>query len=202
MKSTDKTEIQQTFLHLLSKQVDLSEKEQEVLLNLPIFKSFSKGTQLFNKGDVTNSYYLVLQGGIRTYSIVDGEDITTGLYIETEALLPASTVMKIPSQYYATCFEDSLVIVFTEEFEQHVFQEIPEFVSVCRKFSETLLVEKQESLDMYRTLSPEQRYVHLTKVKPELVQRVPQYHLASFLGIRPESLSRIRKRLTRKSYTS
>lgn len=61
--------------------------------------------------------------------------------------------------------------------------------------AEQQLSEQQTSFDKYMHSSPEQRYVHLMETRADLIQRVPQYQLASYLGIKPESLSRIRKRL-------
>jgi CRP-like cAMP-binding protein len=58
-----------------------------------------------------------------------------------------------------------------------------------------IFAEQKEALASYYTDSPEQRYLKLLKAKPELVQRIPQYHLASYIGVKPESLSRIKKRL-------
>ena len=58
--------------------------------------------------------------------------------------------------------------------------------------------KQQEALDKFITSSPEERYKNLLETRPDLLQRVPQYHLASYLGVKPESLSRIRKRLTKK----
>ena len=60
---------------------------------------------------------------------------------------------------------------------------------------EAAFAEQKESLASYYTDSPEQRYLKLIRSRPGLVQRVPQYHLASYIGVKPESLSRIRKRI-------
>ena len=189
---------EEIFLQFLTSHLTLSAKEQQSLLALPIFKTFPKGTTLFKEGDFTKEYYLVIKGGIRTYLLVDGDEITTEFYTETDSLIPASTASNRPSNSYATCFEDSMVVVSTKDVEKKVVKDIPAFASLCRKFSENILAEKQQAHDDYRTLTPEQRYLQLIEERPGLIQRIPQYHLASYLGVRPESLSRIRKRLTQK----
>jgi len=198
MKSIGTDGMKEAFLLFLKDQLTLSEKEKQAILEIPLFRTFPKGTILFHQGDFTKEYYFVIQGGIRTYLLVDGNDITTAFYTENEALIPLSTAIKEPSQCYAVCFEDSIVVVSSEDVEQEVFRHIPEFESVCRKFSEKLLARNLHSSVMSRTLTPEQRYLQLVKERPGLIQRIPQYHLASYLGIRPESLSRIRKRLAQK----
>jgi CRP-like cAMP-binding protein len=202
MNSTRRDSVKETFLRFLMKHLTLSEKKKKFILTLPMFKTFPKGSLLFKKGDLTEANYLVIKGGIRTYLIVEGDDITTAFYTETQAFLPSSTIVKTPSTCYATCFEDSVLVVCTEDVEKKVFQYVPELAFICRKFSEKLLAKIQQSLDMYKSLTPEQRYLHLISERPELLQRVPQYQLASYLGIRPESLSRIRKRLVKKDFRS
>lgn len=198
MKKIDTKSNQENFLRFLTSHLTISEKEQQILLALPIFKSFPKGTTLFQEGDFTKEYYLVIKGGIRTYLLVDGDDITTDFYTENDSLIPPSTATKRPSNCYATCFEDSIIVVSTEDVEKKVFHQIPAFASLCRKFSEKLFAKKQQAHEDYRTFTPEQRYLQLIEDRPGLIQRIPQYHLASYLGVRPESLSRIRKRLTQK----
>ena len=66
---------------------------------------------------------------------------------------------------------------------------------LAREFSSQMMVEQEIMFDDYHNLDPEMRYVKLMDKRPDLLQRVPQYQLASYLGIKPESLSRIRKRI-------
>jgi CRP-like cAMP-binding protein len=185
------------FLRFLTISDTLSYEDQNLLYTLPIFKSFSKGSILFKAGERTSHSYFILKGGVRTYKLIDGKDITLEFYLENEAFAPPSTILRQPSSLYAVCFEDTVMVVSTEEIEEYVIQRIPVFQRICRKLSEKLLAQKQERLEDYKTLSPEESYQQLVKERPELLQRVPQYQIASYLGIRPESLSRIRSRIGR-----
>jgi len=87
--------------------------------------------------------------------------------------------------------------VGTPDEEERILAEYPELKSVCLAMSEIMAAKLQECLARYRTSTPEERYRDLAEKRPDLLQRIPQYQIASFLGIKPESLSRIRKRLSR-----
>ncbi|MEZ4951136.1 MAG: hypothetical protein R2784_17385 [Saprospiraceae bacterium] len=69
---------------------------------------------------------------------------------------------------------------------------------LCRVSVEEEFRKQQEALAAFITSSPEDRYLNLLENRPDLLMRVPQYHLASYLGVKPESLSRIKKRLAAK----
>jgi DNA-binding MarR family transcriptional regulator len=79
-----------------------------------------------------------------------------------------------------------------------VNSKFPKFEIMCRKLSEELLAQHKIDFDSYKISSPEQRYLNLLQNRPDLVQRVPQHQLASFLGIKPQSLSRLRARILEK----
>jgi CRP-like cAMP-binding protein len=189
------TDKEQVLFSFLSKHMDLTVEEKDALLELDIFKAYPKGYLLFREGDFTKTYYLVLKGCIRTYYITDGQENTMEFYIELDSYSPPSTINETASKLYASCLEDSLLVVSTPEMEEMIFARFPRFETLCRIFAEKSMASTQLSFEQFRNRDPEQRYLTLLKTKPYLIQRVPQYHLASYLGVRPESLSRIRKRL-------
>ena len=76
-----------------------------------------------------------------------------------------------------------------------MFEKFPKFEVLFRKLSEELFVKQQINFDSFKTSSPEQRYLNLLQSRPDLIQRVPQHQLASYLGITPESLSRLKARI-------
>jgi hypothetical protein len=78
------------------------------------------------------------------------------------------------------------------------FDKFPKFESLCKLLSEELLAKQLINFDKFKTSSPEQRYLDLLQKRPDLIQRVPQHQLASFLGIKPQSLSRLRARILEK----
>ena len=182
----------------LSQYISLSDAEKKAITDLDIFRSFKKGSVLLKEGQLSNNAYFVIKGCIRCYYIIDGEEKTTEFYTECEGLTPACSVGNKPSEYYVACVEDAILIVSNPGMERFIFEKFPRFETLCRVLSEQLLAKNQSSFDDFKTSSPEQRYLNLLENRPGLFQRVPQYQLASYLGITPQSLSRMRNRLVKK----
>lgn len=182
----------------ISKYISLTDDEKNALVSLDLFRSVKKGTTLLKEGQKSKESYFVLQGCIRTYYVVDGEEKTTAFYTEMEVLTPPSVVNQTPSDYYISCLEDSILLVSNADMGAEVNTKFPKFEIMCRKFSEELLAKERIDFDGFKTSSPEQRYLNLLQSRPELIQRVPQHQLASYLGIKPQSLSRLRARILEK----
>ncbi len=179
----------------ISKYISLTDDEKNALLSLDLFHSVKRGTTLLREGQKSQESYFVLKGCIRVYYIVNGEEKTTAFYTEMEALTPPCVINNSPSEYYLSCVENSLLLVSNTDMEEEVNTKFPKFELMCRKFSEELLVKERIDFDEFKTSSPEQRYLNLLQKRPDLVQRVPQHQLASYLGIKPQSLSRLRARI-------
>lgn len=179
----------------ISKYIPLTDEEKKAMISLDIFRTFKKGTILLKEGQHSVNGYFVLKGCIRTFYIIDGEEKTTEFYSKMEGVTPICVLNKQPSEYYISCVEDSIVTVSNPDMEVEIFERFPKFESLCRILSEQLLAKSQSSFDEFKTSSPEKRYLNLLENRPDLLQRVPQHQLASYLGITPQSLSRMRTRL-------
>lgn len=191
--------MQQILFDFLTKYVPLTEDEKNAIVSLDIFRSVKKGTILLEEGQNTKESFFVLKGCIRKYYILDGEEKTTAFYTEMEGLTPHCVVSQTPSEYYVSCIEDSILIVSNADMESEVNGKFPKFETLCRILSEERLGKQQIDFDAFKTSSPEQRYLNLLQSQPDLIQRVPQHQLASYLGIKPQSLSRLRARIIEKS---
>jgi CRP-like cAMP-binding protein len=183
----------------ISKYMTPSEEEKKAIIDLDIFRNYKKGTVLLKEGQLSADGYFVIKGCIRCYYIIEGEEKTTAFYTESESFAPLCSINKKPSEHYVSCVEDSILTVANPEMEKIIFEKFPRFETVCRLLSEELLAKNQTSFDDFKISSPEQRYLSLLKTRPDLLQRVPQYMMASYLGITPQSLSRIRNRLVKKT---
>ena len=187
--------MQDLLFDFISKYISLTEDEKKAIVSLDIFRSVKKGTTLLKEGQKSNDAYFVLKGCIRIYYIIDGEEKTTAFYTEMDAFTPHCVINKVPSEYFISCVEDSILTVSNSDMEVEINSKFPRFETMCRILSEELLAKQQIDFDEFKTSSPEQRYLNLLQKRPDLIQRVPQHQLASFLGIKPQSLSRLRARI-------
>lgn len=181
----------------ISRYMPLTDDEKKVISDLDVFRQVKKGTLLLEEGQQSQEGYFVLKGCIRKYYIVDGEEKTTNFYTEMQGETPECVLTKKPSTYFLSVVEDSLISASTPAMEEEVFAKFPRFETLCRILSEDLLIKSQTSFDDFKNSSPAQRYENLLKTRPDLIQRVPQHQLASFLGITPQSLSRLKARIVK-----
>lgn len=182
----------------IAKYISLSEEEKNAIISTDIFRTVKKGTILLKEGQKSKESYFVLKGCIRAYYVLDGDEKTTAFYTEMEAFTPPCVINKTPSEYYVACTEDSIITVSDADMEVEINSKFPKFEIMCRLLSEELLAKQRIDFDEFKTSSPEQRYLNLIQKRPDLIQRVPQHQLASYLGIKPQSLSRLRARIVEK----
>ena len=179
----------------LSKYIDLTEEEIDIVSNQDMMRSCKKGTVLLSEGTIAKECFFILQGCVMSYYLVDGEVKVTEFFTESHPITPVSYTTKKPSEYYLECMEDCVISIGTPESSAELMRKLPRLAALGSKFMEDQLANQRMKYDELVKLSPEERYQNLQKTSPDLLSRVPQYHIASYLGIKPETLSRIRKRL-------
>ncbi len=183
-------------IRYISQFMALTETEAREIVQMIKVRSFRKGTTLLKEGQVTKLCYFVLKGCIRQYFLVDGEEKTTNFFTEGQPVTSyEGTFKRSPSKYYLSCLEDVIVSVGSPEDEAAFFEKFPRLEPARQMAVEEELGKAHSALTSFMLNSPEERYLHLLKTRPDLLDRVPQYQLASYLGVTPESLSRIRKRI-------
>lgn len=184
-------------LDYISNFITLTKEETEAIVDNLIIKSYKKGTLLLKEGQIADECYFNLKGCVREFYLIDGEERTTNFFIEGDSITSThSNVNRVPAKHYFECIEDCVLSSSTYEKEMAMYKKFPRLESLCRVKVEEMLGEAQETMARYMLSSPEKRYLDLLKNRPELLDRVPQYQLASYIGVKPESLSRIRKRIS------
>jgi signal-transduction protein with cAMP-binding, CBS, and nucleotidyltransferase domain len=189
--------MENTLVNMMSNFIELTDEEKKGILEAFPIKTYTKETNLLKEGQIAKDAFLVIKGCVRKYSIKDGEEKTSAFYTEFQSAINFDSMAnKSPSKYYFTCTEDTTVSILNSEKESALYKKFPRFGEVCRVEMEKMLGESQDEMSLFINSTPQERYLNLLKNRPDLMQRVPQYQLASYLGIKPETLSRIRKRVS------
>jgi CRP-like cAMP-binding protein len=167
------------------------------LTSLCEFKKLKKKEFLFREGEVDRHLAFVNKGCLRYY-LVDTKGDEHIVYFAFEDWWIGdmnSFFNSKPTIYYMQALEDCELLLFTRENFTKALDEIPAFNDFFTKRTSQSYMAIQKRFAQVNTESAEERYVRLLQSQPEIFQRVPQHYIASFLGIKPQSLSRIRKNL-------
>ncbi|MCJ8313193.1 MAG: Crp/Fnr family transcriptional regulator [Saccharospirillaceae bacterium] len=173
----------------------LTDEETRELSNIQKIKTFQKGDILIRENDIIKQYYFVINGCVRSYSLINNEEVTIDFFTENQAVLPAIIGENIPSPHFLVCAEDCTLSIVDNKMEQAVFERFPRLKQLCQKNTEQMLIQNQNEQIRFKSSNPEQRYEYFLNQRAQLLNRVPHHQIASYLGIKPESLSRLRKRL-------
>ncbi|PWL38705.1 Crp/Fnr family transcriptional regulator [Flagellimonas aquimarina] len=179
----------------LSKYIDLTEEEKSILSEHKLIRSFKKGTLLLKEGELAKECFFILKGCIYSYYLVEGEVKVTEFFVEKQPITPVSYTTKKESEYYLECLEDCIISIGSQERSAEIMKKVPRLAALGPTVLEDELASQRMKYDNFIKLTPEKRYQNLQNQSPDLLNRIPQYLIASYLGIKPESLSRIRKRI-------
>jgi len=190
---------QHILIEVMSQLTSLTDEEKaDIEKSFPL-KNIQKGTFLLKEGQISKDAFFVIEGCVREFKLSEGEEKTTGFFTEEQSVINFDSIInQTPSKISFICEEESLIAILNSEKEKALYKKHPRFETFCRSGVEQMMGIKHEQLSEYITLTPEERYLKLQQERPGLLNRVPQYHIASYLGIKPETLSRIRKRLLKK----
>lgn len=174
----------------------LSEADKHFIMEHTTLKTFPKGHLLLREGQISRHCYAIIRGCVRKYYIKAGKEVTTAFFTEGMPVVAfTSQVEQIPADHYLECTEECLVTVSTPEHEAWMCQQLPNLEAFIRQEVERNTGKDHEAFAKFMLSTPEERYLGLMLDRPDLLNRVPQHQIASYVGIKPESLSRIRKRL-------
>jgi CRP-like cAMP-binding protein len=183
--------------NFISRFVPVTEEEWQMMQPLLVRRYLKKGEFILRAGELCNHVTFINTGYVRIYNQVNQEELTINFAFDGNFITDfASLLPRKPSTDYIVAM-DNLEIL---QLHYHDMQALYEKAMVWQKFGRLIaeyvllfVVERNKGLLF---LSPEERYLKLMKERPKVMASVPLKYIASYLGITPEALSRIRKRLT------
>ena len=179
--------------------VILNEAECEVVLSKLKYRKIKKKQLICHAGEICQFYGFVLSGSTRMYSIDEyGAEHITYFAMEDWWIADiASFISQVPSLLNIETIEETEMVYFTKESREEVLSEVPKLEKYFRILFEKSLVANHQRLLNTLSLSAAEKYVEFVKKYENLIGRIPQVQIASFLGISPEHLSKIRSELIR-----
>lgn len=199
MKFDNTTDLDQEVLEIKKSLISSdynTQEEKDFFADKIIVKKVKKGEFLLKEGQFLKASYHLFKGCIREYYLKDGEEKTVGFHTAGDSLSnDENNASQVPSAVSWECVSECIISIFTFEVEKEMFRRFPRLESMCRIETEKQYSNYKTEINNYLSSSPGERYENLMKTKPQIFQFVPLYHIASYLGVKPESLSRIRNRL-------
>jgi len=154
-------------------------------------------TILLRQGEQSINAYYIISGAIRLFFYTEDAEVTIEFFFENSVVSSfASFQTGSVSNYWLETIEPSELLVIPKENIAHLYREIPSLKNLYVKGLEHRLSDYIQRLQTLLSLDAREKYNELVEKRPDVVQRVKQKYIASYIGIKPESLSRIRSNRT------
>jgi len=172
--------------------------EEECIMFIPYLnkKTLNKGDYFLKEGQKVNEIAFVEKGVLRFFYLTDGKEINNHFFLENDyAVSYLDFLRKTTSRYNIQALEKCELYTFSSEALQIAYDKSKNWERFGRIIAESVYATATNRFESFLFLSAKERYLQMQKDYPQFLQRIPLYHLASYLGIERESLSRIRKEL-------
>lgn len=187
------------FKDWLTKVSFLTEKDCSLFEPHLTTKNYKTKEHFLNEGKICHEICFINKGCFRTYYLSDGKEINTHFAFENEFITDYdSFLQEKPSRYFIQALEDAEIVTFNLIALENAYKQSQHWERFGRLIAEQSYKLTTQRVESFLFLDGEQRYLELLKHQPHIFDRIPLYHIASYLGLERESLSRLRKKVAGK----
>jgi CRP-like cAMP-binding protein len=180
----------------ITKYVTLSDVELEDIINVFKSKVIKKNDYLLKQGEICKDLVFVQRGCLRLYYLKDDIEVSVWFaFQQSSAIEIYSFISENPSNYFLQAIEESEVLYLSKRELNKLYQYQPKMQEMMRNFWEDVILNLINRFTALQKDSAEKRYLDLLNKQPDYLETIPQKYLASFIGVTPTSLSRIRKKI-------
>lgn len=179
----------------------LSASEIDLLIPMGKEVTVPANQLLFSGNKVFGEFWFIKQGLIRSYRIKDGNDFTYSFFLPGDIAVDYESYLKeLESDHFFESLSETVYLKFDKKKIEALYESHPRIERIARAMAEKAYLRAVERLKEFQSDSLESRYLHLISQNVELFKAAPLQHIASFLGAKPQSLSRVRAKLANKFY--
>ena len=190
----------ETFFQKFNEKVPLTQEEEAYIKRFLTPKKLRKKQYLLQEGDVCKQICFVEKGALKAYQVDEkGAEYITAFALEGWTIADlASFIRQEPATLNIDALEDCELVLISKSAHEELLQNAPKYETYIRLLVTDAYIALQKRTSKMISLSVEERYKAFTEMYPGIAQRVPQHMIASFMGLSPETISRIRSRLSGK----
>lgn len=181
------------FRNYLENKIEISDSQFEEIEKLLIFRYVKRGEILLEPGEMALHSYFVMSGCLRSYIIEKGKEHIMQFAPENSWIGDNNSIIRVePAMFYIDAVEDSSIILYDHEFIDTLIQIVPQANYMRQIVEQNAFRNLQLRVIHLLSASAEERYSNFLHKFPVLAKRIPQKMIASYLGLAPQSLSRVR----------
>lgn len=169
-----------------------SECKNDLINNSKIL-TFERETKIVKEGQLADKTYFIAQGSARAFYLKNGKDITDWFAFENDFISSINSFfLDIPSPHFIEVLEKSTLLEISKEQVLLLSDKYREFDRLSKLVITKTMLQQQQRIASIQFETAQQKYDNILKIRPDITQRIPLTHIASYLGITLETLSRVR----------